>query len=30
MKARLEDDVGESGRDKKMSMEDIMRPFRDC
>ena len=30
VKARLEDDIGSSGRDEKMKLEDILRPFKDC
>lgn len=30
VKARLADDVGQSGRDKKMSLKDVLRPFKDC
>ena len=30
VKARLEDDVGHSGRDEKMKLDDILRPFKDC
>lgn len=30
VKARLEDDVGRSGRDEKMELGDVLRPFRDC
>lgn len=30
VKARLEDDVGESGRDGKMKLTDVLQPFRDC
>ncbi|KIP10636.1 hypothetical protein PHLGIDRAFT_207855 [Phlebiopsis gigantea 11061_1 CR5-6] len=29
VKARLEDDVGRSGREEKLKLEDILRPFKD-
>lgn len=30
VKARLEDDVGHSGRETKLKLADILRPFKDC
>ena len=30
VKARLEDDVGDSGKDEKLKLADVLRPFYDC
>lgn len=30
VKARLEDDVGRSGRDEKVNMKDVLRVVTDC